>query len=577
MTPNLVKRGRDSLKQAFMERLNAGLMRHAVKDAAKWAETYRVMATKEANGIIKTEPWSFKYHPWLKGMHNSTEQRNVGQKAAQMGFTETLLNLAFYSIDVLGRDVLYVLPNKNPECGDFSSGRFDAARAISPHLMNLFSDTDNIGHKRAGHANFYIRGSNSRSGLKSLPISTLLMDEVAEFVEENIPLAFERTSGQLEYLIWMVSTPTLEGHGISIYYNQSDKQSYEFRCPSCNRFITFKFPDSLVVTAEDDEDPNVVNSYYQCYECKARLPDQRDAKASMLETAMWVPQFQNKEYKGFSVNQMYSPAITPKTMALASLRSLKNPAEEVEFFNSKLGVSHEVKGARVSDEDLQNCMINGPKNRRGELAQDNPLITMGVDVGKWLHYVVVQWRLSNRVDTSDIHSRAISIVIDQGKVQTFDELSDIMNQYRVISCVVDRNPETRKAIEFANKHYGRVKLCLFSRGITGRMFSKPKSDDVNLVVDEHTVSVDRTSWLDLSMGRFINKTISLPLDTTMEYRDHIKSLTKTYVKDADGNPVGRYLTQLNAPDHYAFAQVYCEMALSFVAMGGTQNIDSQLM
>lgn len=574
---NLVKKQKEQLRSSFLEVISAGLKRHAVQDAAKWAETYRIMATKGLNGQVKTEPWSFKYHPWLKGMHNSTDQRNVGQKAAQMGFTETLLNLAFYSIDVLGRDVLYVLPNKNPECGDFSSGRFDAARAISPHLMNLFSDTDNIGHKRAGHANFYIRGSNSRSGLKSLPISTLLMDEVAEFVEENIPLAFERTSGQLEYLIWLVSTPTLEGHGISIYYNQSDKQSYVFRCPSCSKFITFKFPESIVVTAEDDEDPNVANSYYKCYECNNRLPDDRDAKAVMLETAMWVPQFKNKEYKGFSVNQMYSPVITPKTMALSSLRALKNPAEEVEFYNSKLGVSHEVKGARVSDEDIQYCMVYGPKNRRGEFIPDNPLITMGVDVGKWLHYVIMQWKINDRINASDIHSRAFCVVADHGKVQTFDELSEIMNKNRVLSCVVDRNPETRKAIEFANQHYGRVKLCLFSRGITGRMFSKPKHDDDNLVVDEHTISVDRTSWLDQSMGRFINKTVSLPLDVNMEYRDHLKALTKTYVKDADGNPVSKYLTQLNAPDHYAFAQVYGEMALSFVALGGNSDLTTSFM
>lgn len=564
---------RDELKKSFTERIATGLKRNNVRDPAKWAEMYRVMANDD-NNIVKNEPWSFRYRPWLRGMHLSPNKRNVGQKAAQMGYTETLLNLAFYAIDVQGRNVLYVLPNKNPECGDFSSSRFDAARTLSPHLMNLFSETDNIGHKRAGHANFFLRGSQSRSGLKSNPISVLLMDEVAEFVEENIPLALARVDGKADYLIWMVSTPTIEGHGISIYYNQSDKQEFVFKCPSCSKHITLRYPDSLVITGEDAGDPNIVNSYYKCTECDVRLPGEREAKADLLANAFWVPTVANQEYAGFTINQMYSPVKSPIDMVRAHFAAQRNPADEIELYNSKLGLSHEAKGSRVQDEELEHAMLYGVKNRRKENIFQNQVVTMGVDVGKWIHYEICMWKVDHKRYNGDIHSCTYCIVVDHGKVRDFEDLDKLMDQYRVLSCVVDKNPESRKAKEFCDRYRGRARLCIFTRGIKGRMFGKPREDDDDLP-DEYTFSVDRTSWLDMSLGRFRNKTISLPIDTNLEYRDDLKNITKTYTKDADGNPLAKYVTGQNLSDHYAFARTYCEMALSFIPLAGpAQDLES---
>ena len=95
----------------------------------------------------------FFFHPWLKDMHNSEAELNVGMKAAQVGFTETVLNVAFYNIDIKNRDVLYILPARTPDASDFSSARFDSALESSEHLEQLFSDRKNIGHKRAGSRN----------------------------------------------------------------------------------------------------------------------------------------------------------------------------------------------------------------------------------------------------------------------------------------------------------------------------------------------------------------------------------------------------------------------------------------
>ena len=91
-------------------------------------------------------------------MHDAEERKIVGQKAAQMGYTEWAMNMTFFHMDVKGQDVLYVLPSSD-DASDFSAARFDPALEDSEHLRNLFSNVNNVGLKRAGHSTLYVRGS----------------------------------------------------------------------------------------------------------------------------------------------------------------------------------------------------------------------------------------------------------------------------------------------------------------------------------------------------------------------------------------------------------------------------------
>src|ERR1700761_1353459 len=97
------------LQLRFAERVAAGLKRKSLTTCSRWAEACRVMGGASFPG-----PWTFKNHPWLLEMHDSTAELNVGQKSAQMGYTETVMNIVFYSIDIKGMDCLYVLPNEHP-------------------------------------------------------------------------------------------------------------------------------------------------------------------------------------------------------------------------------------------------------------------------------------------------------------------------------------------------------------------------------------------------------------------------------------------------------------------------------
>ena len=564
-----------SLQDIFLERISSGLKRQALSDAARWAEAYRVMS-KPFPG-----KWTFRRHPWLKEIHLSRAESNNIQKAAQLGLTETVLNITFYKIDIERVDCLYVLPAKTPDASDFSAARFDPALELSTHLANLFSEVKNIGHKRAGTTNLYIRGSKSKAGLKSIPVGLVVLDELDEMNQENVTMATERTSGQKEKQIFRLSTPTIDNYGINKFYIDSTQESYFFKCPACNRYTQLIFPDSLEITAKSLDDPNIRNTFLKCKECKARLD--HETKHEWLANKYdggsgdWVPEYSNRSERGFHINQLYSTTVSPIELARSYLRSLNDPTDEQSFYNDKLGLTHIVEGAKLTDHLINQCKgdyLNGTV-----VNQSGIFTTMGVDVGKWLHYEVTTYKLISHDYSADINVQAHGKVIEIGKVLDFNELDLLMQKHRIMFCVIDANPERRKAYEFATRFWGHVKLCFYGMGIRDRQVQQTKtgiSDTNSNGNNEPTITVDRTSWLDMSLGRFRNKTINIPSNTPLEYFNHLKALTRIYEKDRDGNPFGRYVRG-NVDDHYAHARNYNEIALAFAAhISNPHNIRSPI-
>jgi phage terminase large subunit GpA-like protein len=533
-----------NLQRQFLERLRAGLDRASVDRCSRWAMRYRMM------GKPFTGPFTFDHHPWTKDMHDSDADFNVGQKAAQMGYTETILNWVFYNIDIRGESCLYILPTSD-DAGDFSASRFDPALESSTHLENLFSDVKNIGLKRAGSAVLYVRGSRSKSKLRSIPAGKIVFDEVDVMQQENIPLALERASGQLDKQVWMISTPTVEGLGINGYYINTTQEHYFFRCPHCSKLIEMTFPDNIIITT--DNPYKTADSYYICNLCKKPLP--APITPLLLESGNWVPQFNDADARGFYINQMYSPTISPAEIAKAYLLSLTNPADEQEFYNSKLGLTHTVENAKICDENLKKCFKD---YKNGTIPTINNIITMGIDVGKWLHFEIDEW--------INVDGEYIPRVVAIGKKSEFHELSEIMKKYYVSYAVIDANPERRKALEFCQQNM--ASMCFYGREV--------KSKEIIDSTELPAVTIDRNSWLDLSLGRLLTGKILLPVDTPIEYQSHVKNIVKIYEKDANGNVISRWINGTK-DDHHAHARNYAEVALhKALSMGSHESITGLL-
>jgi len=253
-------------------------------------------------------------------------------------------------------------------------------------------------------------------------------------------------------------------------------------------------------------------------------------------------------------------------LAESFLYSDKSVAHEQEFYNSKLGQPHIVADAKIEDSQINACVGNHKNGQSG-----NGLVTMGIDVGRWIHIIINEYTVGNHVADVNMASSAVTTYIH--KVLSFEELDAIVYKYRPQAIVIDGNPERRKAFEFAQRFWGHVWLCFYGNAINGKQISKTK--DANGQDLEQQVTVDRTSWLDLSLSRIRNETIRLPLNVPLEYRNNIKAIVRKPELDKYGNPISRYIN--TGPDHYGHANNYAEIALPLaIGLGQGRNIRSPL-
>jgi len=505
--------------------------------------------------------FSFVHHPWLREIHDAQDEEVVGQKAAQMGFTEVALNKTFFSIDVLQEAVLYILPTDG-DASDFSSSRFDPALEASEHLRSMFTDVKNVGHKRAGSASLYVRGSRSRSQLKSIPAGRIMFDEYDEMNQKNMPLALERGSGQVNIQNFILSTPTIEEHGINVRYKLSTMEDFHFRCPHCSKLIALiDLDDCLVVTADSEEDPKILESYLRCPRpsCHGRI--EHEEKPHLLKDGIWVPAESGSTIRGFHITQLYSSAKAgrPSSLAKAVLRARTSPEAEQELYNSKMGSTHEVKGARVLQSDIKECQ--GGYLMRDTGLSESTIITMGVDVQPTqLFYEIDEWTTNASAYFQDINLCSTPRLLRAGTVAEFEDLDPLMHTFGCFA-VIDAQPEKRNSVKFCRRWSGRAWYCFY----TDHTRSK------EIVEDEDKITVDRTTWLDISQGRIKKHNMRLPQDLPIQWQDHIKAPVRIYTEDSMGNPVGRYVSG-NKSDDFAHARNYSEIALS-MALSFANNQD----
>ena len=533
----------------FGETIKQGLVSRTLSSCSRWVQHRRVM------GEPLSGPYSFLYHPWCREIHDTTAGFNTIMKSAQMGLTEVAINVAFFTVDRLKRDVLYVLPTAL-NASDFSKSRFNTALLYSPYLSDLFTDTNTVGLKQAGGTNLYIRGSRGDSNLKSIPVSVLILDEADEMDQKQIWLALERLSGQIHKFVFSLSTPTIPNKGIHKLYLQGTQEHFYFLCPRCGRLTEFLFPDCLEICGETITDPDVRKSHLKCMECKK--PIQHEEKPEFLKEAYWEPTVRvDDDHRSFYINQMYSYTVKPWELAAAYFRGVGDEAAMVEFFNSKQGLPYIPDGGQVTDGELENAINNYFKEKQRPNVGTDRCIVMGIDQGKMNHVVVAEYFLKG---AGDLNAAAQCKVLAEFKLpgDDFSNLDPLMREWQIRACVIDADPQINDARRFARRFPGYVYLCRYRRGVTGKELQVSEEDSGAPIV-----TVDRTNWLDASMGRFHSDRVTLPADTSLEFKDNIKALVRTYEKDDQGNSKAVYLN--TGPDHYAHAFNYAEIALPFAA------------
>ena len=336
-------------------------------------------------------------------------------------------------------------------------------------------------------------------------------------------------------------------YGIHKLFLSSTQEHFFFRCPHCGRLTELTWPDCIEIIGESVQDPRCKESFLKCKECQHPLDHK--AKPHWLADAEWVATATNvdpHESRGFYVNQLYSSTVSPGELVIAYHRGQGDEAANKEFHNSKLGLPFIGTGAQVTDDMIDAALRITRSMIRGRQWAVRRCITMGVDQGKW-NYVSV-WNGSSMM-SSDINVAAIVKLLWFGKFLEDDwaMLNDLMREWQVLACVIDADPQINEARRFAEASTATSSLCRYRRGQSAKEIAVSEEDDRGA----HSSPCDRTNWLSCTLGRFKTKPsrIMLPRDLTLEYREHLKSLVRTYEKDETGNPVATFVE--TGPDHYA--------------------------
>ena len=503
----------------------------AGKNAATYAQAYRVLPSGK---------WGFYGREYLLPIHTSKARRICAPKGAQMGFTEAMINIAFYGLDVKKLDTLYIFPTAE-DSSAFSAGRFATALDLSPRLKELFTDVNNVKHKKAGIVNFYCRGSNSRAGLKSIPVARLFFDEFDEILPEMIPLGRERLSGADDFFEMDISTPTIPDFGIMQEFDNSKQHYWFVKCLHCGHKQMIEWPDSVQFI----EKP-VLDAWLICLKCKKKWPHER--KKELISSSNYeVVKNAHVDHEGYSVSQLYSCSLAahPKEIVRLSLRTEEH--HKVELYNSKLGRPYIPEGSVVTREMVRQCFQSYKPDTRAISA------CMGVDVSAvGRHFVTI--------GNPDNHG--FPIIMTFG-LYTWKELGSLMQTYNIRCCVIDAQPERSKARDFSDTFETRVFMAFYPEGL--KIEYKANEENRN-------ISIDRSEAIEKLHNRIRNEQIAFPNQTYCKDQlvDHCTALVKTYRKDKSGLMKPRYLT--TGADHFAHSLIYLSTAMTISPIAGTDFV-----
>lgn len=477
------------------------------------------------------EPLEFVKRKYLVAIYKDQSPYIVTMKAAQTGATERAISEALWLADVYKENSGYFFPTSGA-VSDLVQERVDDPinnnaylNSVSGRAKRLMGkQADKIGLKRMSKGFVYFRGAQNPRQITSVPIDTLFIDEVDLIDEKMIPYLNKRLQASSRKWQRWFSTPTIPKFGIHALYESSDKHEWHVTCTHCKKEQILTFDDNI-----DKENKTII-----CKECKEILiPWECDGRWIDKDGVEWSED-KVSDVRGFHLCQIYSPTFDVK---LAIIESEKNSEWEIQqFHNQTLGEPYEPKGARITEEDINNCIkdYNMPFNI------DKPKF-MGVDVGKKLHYVI---RTEDRI-------------VEAGDCVNFtgvDSIEEKINNFKVKGVVIDALPETRKAQELANTFKRRVKLCYY----TGLV--EMKEAGKYWKVDKDKVNTDRTVSLDMTFAEIKKAEIEMPknINSCKDFRSHMKSTTRIIREDKKGALKAEYVK--TSDDHLLHASNYAKLA-----------------
>jgi len=332
---------------------------------SEWADLHRRLGNRAGRSATR---WRTDTVPYTRDIMDALSPRSpwrrvVLMKGSQLAGTTLGNNWLGFIMDQSPGAILVLRPTVD-EARRFSRQRLDPMIATTPALSRLVKEprsrdgSNSLLIKEFPGGVLFLTGSNSATGVKSMPIRYLFCDEIDEYPGDidgqgdPIVLAEKRMSGPVharrkEYL---VSTPTIKGLSrIEREFLASDQRRYFVPCPHCGHFDWIRWEN---IRYEENRPETAV---LVCVECGGVIEER--FKPQMLAQGQWRPTADGEvdpETIGFHISSLYSPLgwLPWSSIVREFLLAKKDPLRLKTWVNTVLGETWEERGETVDPESI---------------------------------------------------------------------------------------------------------------------------------------------------------------------------------------------------------------------------------
>lgn len=461
---------------------------------------------------------------------------------AQLGKTETELNMIGYALDQTSSPTMMVYPTD-------TIAKFASDKRVQPMIKSVKSINDKFDENSKlleldfNNGNYMVLvGANSPSSLSSRSIKYLFFDEIDKYTAfagkeaDPIKLATERTKTFVDKKIVMVSTPTVESGNIwQAFMSANERRQYYVPCPHCGvsqvlKFKQIKWPEEH----NDNVDMIRDTAYYECEHCGESIYDKH--KMEMLRSGEWraVNESQSKVRSvSYHLSSIYSPWVTFGDVAYEFKNSKGTPATLMNFINSWLAEPWKSSKTK-STQNMEFTQSNYPC---GVVPDKAVLLIASVDV-QLDHF---WWEV--RAYAPGVKS----YLIDYGQASTWEDLEEIIinreypSEYgeprQVMKAGIDSGFRTDEVYQFCSRF---PEVCIPLKGSSNHTTMTAPYTMTSLekgVVGGLKLYVLNTDyWKDFIFARMIRPagedgTIHLYKECPQEYSDHLRSEEKQEIRN----------------------------------------------
>ena len=503
----------------------------SLEDISRAADLYPSLWVEKYG--MKTEtgmPLTFNKRKFLIDIYNDLSPHQVILKPPQVGLTVANTLKSLWVAKMLRRQIIYTLPTQS-DVQDMVGGSFNRIIAQNPILMSWIKDHDTVEQKQVGDAMIFYRGTFTAKQAMMIPSGLNIHDEVDASNIEVITQYENRLQAQEDGgWRWYFSHPSIAGHGVDIYWQQSDRKEWIITCPTCKHRFFMQWPRNI------DQEREI----YICHACNTELPDYARIHGEWLPTAKGI-------FSGYHVSQLMLYNKSAKHILDAFRDPRKN---EQYFYNYVLGLPYV-----GSDSKIPSSVVL--KNVVPEINEQKDRIIIGVDTGLPIYYTCANKQGFFYYGTCQPPSPTHD---------PYDDLEALLNRWPTSIIVADQGGDLIGIRRLQAKYPGRVYLVYYRKDRKSKELITWNENE-----NAGTVTVDRNNFFQIMVEQFrdlgrirLNGSVEDWTPWASHFDNVYRELKVAIDKpghDVATNYGAELIWKRNGPDHYCHTALYCLVGL----------------